>query len=144
MLVIGAGEMACISAQRLKERGAGDITILNRPTMQRAGWQIDLGGTPKPFEALREELSRCDIVVSSTGSPTPIITKTMMEEVMKMRRNRPIIIIDIAVPRMIDQSAGKCYNCYLYDIDALKAIVDRHLSTGRSRLSGHRPSCPRR
>ncbi len=128
VLVIGAGDMAGIAAQRLKERGAGNLTILNRTHSAACRLAEDLGGTPKPFESLKEELSRCDILITSTGSPTPIITKSMMDEVMRMRRNRPLIIIDIAVPRDVDQSVGKCYNCYLYDIDALKNIVDRHLS----------------
>lgn len=125
-LIIGAGEMATIAAKRLKNRGVKNMTIINRTMSSACNLAEELGGTPKPFENLKEELVHCDIVITSTGSPIPIITRDMVETVMKLRRNSPIIIIDIAVPRDVDQEAGKCYNCYLYDIDSLTSIVDRH------------------
>lgn len=131
VLVIGAGEMAGIAAQRLKDRGAREISIINRTHSAACELAKELGGIPKPFESLKEELTRCSIVITSTGSPIPIITKPMMDEVMKLRRNSPLIVIDIAVPRDVDPSVGSCYNCYLYDIDALKTIVDRHVSNRR-------------
>lgn len=128
VLVVGAGDMANIAAARLKDRGAGSLVIVNRTHSAACSLAGELGGIPRPFEALREELVSCDIVVASTGSPVPIIAKSLMDEVMKARRNRPLIIIDIAVPRDVDPAVSKCYNCYLYDIDALKSIVDRHLT----------------
>jgi glutamyl-tRNA reductase len=128
VLVIGAGDMAGIAATRLKDRGAGKLVIVNRTHAAACTLADELGGTPRPFESLKEELVRCDIIIASTGSPVPIITKALMDEVMKARRHRPLIIIDIAVPRDVDQAVSKCYNCYLYDIDALKSIVDRHLA----------------
>ncbi len=128
VLVVGAGDMANIAAARLKDRGAGSLVIVNRTHSAACTLAGELGGVPRPFEALREELVSCDIVVASTGSPVPIIAKSLMDEVMKARRNRPLIIIDIAVPRDVDPAVSKCYNCYLYDIDALKSIVDRHLT----------------
>ncbi len=128
VLVIGAGDMASIAAQRLKERGAKNLLIMNRTHSAACRLAKELEGTPRPFEALQQELCRCDIVITSTGSPVPIITRTLMDEVMKQRRHSPLIIIDIAVPRDVDPAVEKCYNCYLYDIDALKTIVDRHLA----------------
>ncbi len=128
VLVVGAGDMANIAAARLKDRGAGSLVIVNRTHSAACSLAGELGGIPRRFEALREELVSCDIVVASTGSPVPIIAKSLMDEVMKARRNRPLIIIDIAVPRDVDPAVSKCYNCYLYDIDALKSIVDRHLT----------------
>jgi glutamyl-tRNA reductase len=125
-LIIGAGDMASIAARRLKDRGVTKINIINRTHRVACDLAYELGGIPKPFESLKDELVSCDIVISSTGSPTPIITRDMVESVMKLRRNSPIFIIDIAVPRDVDPNAGKCYNCYLYDIDSLNAIVDRH------------------
>jgi len=134
VLIIGAGDMAGIAARRLKDRGARDLVIINRTISAACSLADELGGKPRPFEALREELIRCAIVVSSTGSPVPIITKPMMNEVMKQRKNAPIILIDIAVPRDVDPEAGKCYNCYLYDIDALKTIVDKHVAFRREEM----------
>ncbi|MFY9398606.1 MAG: glutamyl-tRNA reductase [Desulfomonilia bacterium] len=131
VLVIGAGDMASIAARRLKDRGARDLCIINRTHSTACDLASELGGRPRPFEALKEELVRCSIVITSTGSPKPIITKALMTEVMKQRRNEPMILIDIAVPRDVDPEAGSCYNCYLYDIDALKAIVDRHATSRR-------------
>ncbi|HOX00388.1 MAG TPA: glutamyl-tRNA reductase, partial [Deltaproteobacteria bacterium] len=102
VLVVGAGDMANIVAARLKDRGAGSLVIVNRTHSAACTLAGELGGVPRPFEALREELVSCDIVVASTGSPVPIIAKSLMDEVMKARRNRPLIIIDIAVPRDVD------------------------------------------
>ena len=127
VLVIGAGDMASIAAKRLKSRGVKNLSIINRTHRTACNLAEELGGVPKPFEQLEDELISCDIVISSTGSATPLITKDMIEAVMKRRKNSPMIIIDIAVPRDVDPDAGKVYNCYLYDIDALKSIVDRHI-----------------
>jgi len=127
VLVIGAGDMASIAAKRLKNRGVKKLSIINRTHRTACTLAEELGGVPKPFEQLEDELTSCDIVISSTGSATPLITKDMIEAVMKRRKNSPMIIIDIAVPRDVDPDAGKVYNCYLYDIDALKSIVDRHI-----------------
>lgn len=128
VLVVGAGDMADIAARRLRDRGARHLRIVNRTHAAACRLADDLGGIACPFENLADELVTSDIVISSTGSVRPIITRDMVATAMKRRKNRPIIIIDIAVPRDVEESAGKCYNCYLYDIDALKAIVDRHFA----------------
>jgi glutamyl-tRNA reductase len=128
VLVIGAGEMASIAAKRLKERGIKALTIMNRTHTAACDLAQELGGTARPFEELPDQLTLSDIVISSTGSARPIITRDLVVSAMKIRKNRPIIIVDIAVPRDVEPAAGKCYNCYLYDIDALKSIVDRHFS----------------
>lgn len=128
VLVIGAGDMASIAAKRLKDRGVKTLFIMNRTHESACNLALELGGTARPFETLAAELALSDIVISSTGSEQPIITRDMVITAMKLRKNKPVIIIDIAVPRDVDPAAGKCYNCYLYDIDALKSIVDRHFA----------------
>ncbi len=128
VLVVGAGDMAGIAARRLKDRGVRQLHIINRTLSAACGLAGELGGIAMPFESLPDELAASDIVITSTGSTHPIITREMMVPVMKARKNRPIIIVDIAVPRDVEESVGKCYNCYLYDIDALKAIVDKHFT----------------
>ncbi len=125
-LVIGAGDMAGIAAKRLKDRGVKTLIIMNRTHSTACDLARELAGIARPFNSLEEEIGLSDIVISSTGSQQPIITRDMVMAAMKLRKNRPIIIIDIAVPRDVDPAAGKCYNCYLYDIDALKSIVDKH------------------
>ncbi len=128
VLIIGAGDMAGIAARRLKDRGVKHMHIINRTLSAACDLAEELGGRAIPFESLPDELAASDIVITSTGSMRPIITRDMMASAMKIRKNRPIIIIDIAVPRDVEEAVGKCYNCYLYDIDALKAIVDKHFA----------------
>ena len=128
VLIVGAGDMAGIAAKRLKDRGVKQLRIINRTHTAACELANDLGGVAIPFEQLSNELAASDIVITSTGSMRPIITRDMAASAMKARKNRPIIIIDIAVPRDVEQAVGKCYNCYLYDIDALKAIVDKHFA----------------
>ncbi len=135
VLVIGAGDMASIAAKRLMDRGAKKMSIINRTQRAACDLARELNGVPLPFESLQPELASCDIVISSTGAPTPIITRAMIETVMKKRKNKEIFIIDIAVPRDVEPDAGKCYNCYLYDIDSLKSIVDRHFTQRREQTS---------
>jgi glutamyl-tRNA reductase len=128
VLIVGAGDMAGIAAKRLKDRGVKQLRIINRTHTAACELAHDLGGVAIPFGQLSVELAASDIVITSTGSMRPIITRDMVASAMKARKNRPIIIIDIAVPRDVEEAAGKCYNCYLYDIDALKAIVDKHFA----------------
>jgi glutamyl-tRNA reductase len=128
VLIIGAGDMASIAGKRLREKGVNSVTVLNRTYENACMLASELDGTPKSFDALREELDTSDIIITSTGSCLPIITREMMSEVMKHRKNREVIIIDIAVPRDVEGEVGNLYNCYLYDIDALKSVADRHYS----------------
>jgi len=128
-LIIGAGDMASIAGKRLKERGSTNLSVINRTHKRACDLAAELGGIPKPFDCLMDELTLSDIVICSTGSSDPIISNPIMENVMRARRNSPIILIDIALPRDIDPDVGRLYNCYLYDIDSLKSIVNRHITS---------------
>ena len=134
VLVIGAGNMAEIAARRLKDRGVNRLYITNRTAATAAGLADELGGEAVAFENLPDALRQSDIVISSTGADQPIISGKLMQSVMRARKNRPIILIDIAVPRDIEDAAGEIYNCYLYDIDALKSIVDRHSISRKNQM----------
>jgi glutamyl-tRNA reductase len=135
VLVIGAGDMAAIAAKRLKDKGVSELYILNRTYANACALACELNGTARDFANLKEELTRAQIVITSTGSKDPLITRELMGEVMKLRKGSPIIIIDIAVPRDVQPEVGKLYNCYLYDIDALKTIVDKHFTTRQLSLA---------
>lgn len=135
VLVIGAGDMGTIAAKRLKDKGVSELIILNRTYTNACALACELGGTPRDFADLKDELALAQIVITSTGSREPIITREMMGEVMKLRKGSPVIIIDIAVPRDVQPEVGKLYNCYLYDIDALKAIVDKHFANRQLSLT---------
>jgi len=123
-LLIGAGEMAELAAEHLLSNGVERIVVANR-TLERAlalarrfnGWTV-------PWEELVEELARIDIIVSSTGSPEPILTVEDVKKRMRARRNRPLFFIDIAVPRDIEPEVNRIDNVYLYNIDDLQGIVE--------------------
>ena len=123
VLLIGAGEMAELAAEHLLNQGVRKILVSNR-TLERA---LDLAkrfrATTIPFEHALDALKDVDIVLSSTGSPEPIISYTDVKNRMRERRNRPLFFIDIAVPRDIDPKVNQIDNVYLYDIDDLQGII---------------------
>jgi glutamyl-tRNA reductase len=88
-----------------------------------------------PFDRWPEEFERIDIAVSSTASPTPILDRARLEPLMKRRRNRPLLLIDIAVPRDIDPGVTELENVYLYNVDDLQSIADDYLKLRREEVS---------
>ncbi len=137
-LIIGAGEMATIAAKRLQERGAEQTYIINRTFEHARSLAEELSGVALPYDQLNEALTSCDIVISSTGADEPIITAPLMQKIMKLRKNRPLLLIDIAVPRDIHPEVAEIYNCYLYDIDSLKNIVDSNMADREQHLDSAR------
>ncbi len=125
VLVVGAGEMAEAVARHLLSNGARSILVANR-THERAVQLADsLEGEAIHFDNLPSALEKCHILISSTAAPHPIITKPMVAAAMRARRNRPLFLIDIAVPRDIEPESGGLDNVYLYNIDDLSAVVKR-------------------
>ncbi|MBP1748703.1 MAG: hemA [Deltaproteobacteria bacterium] len=128
ILVVGAGEMCEMALKYFQKEGLSDVFITNR-TYQRAYKLADeIIGEARPFEALFELLTMVDVVLTSTGSDVPLITLDMLHMAMKKRKNRPIFFIDIAVPRDVDPAINNMDNVYLYDIDDLKDLSQKHLS----------------
>jgi len=128
VLVIGAGEMATIAARRLRDRGVSRITILNRTIDRAKELAEELDGVALGFNELHNALKASDILITSTGSSKPIITREMMAEIMKKRHYSPMVMIDIALPRDIEPDVRKVYNCYLYDLDSLKEVVAKNFA----------------
>jgi len=123
--IVGAGEMAEAVARHLVSSGAKSVFVTNR-TYDRAGQLAAmLGGEAVHFEDLPALLEKCNILISSTAAPHPIISRQMIAQAMRARRNRPLFLIDIAVPRDIEAGAGELDNVYLYNIDDLSAVVER-------------------
>ncbi|NTV42223.1 MAG: glutamyl-tRNA reductase [Syntrophobacteraceae bacterium] len=124
VLLIGAGEMAELAAEHFLSHGVRHLTVANR-TLERA---IDLArqfrANTVPFEHILDALKNVDIVLTSTGSPDPILRHQDVKSRMRERRNRPLFFIDIAVPRDVDPKINDLDNVYLYDIDDLQGIVD--------------------
>lgn len=127
VLVIGAGEMAELVVTHLRAHGVHRFRVANR-TFERAVELAErFGGDAVRFEALEEHLAGVDIVISSTAAAQPVIMRADLERVMRRRKNRPIFLIDIAVPRDLDPAINKVYNAYLYDIDDLQEVVVSNL-----------------
>jgi glutamyl-tRNA reductase len=126
-LVIGAGEMAELVVTHLKGHGISRIAVTNRTFHRAVQLAEKCDGDAVQYEGLLDHLAAADIVISSTAAPHPIIDRATMEQVMRRRRNRPVFLIDIAVPRDIDPAVNKLNNAYLYDIDDLQDVVASNL-----------------
>lgn len=128
ILVIGVGEMCEIALRHFRKEGLGEIFITNRTFQSAQKLAEDIIGIPRPFDELPELLTKVDMVLSSTGSEKPIIDRTLVHGVMKKRKHRSLFFIDIAVPRDVEPGVNDIENVYLYDIDDLKDLSQRHLS----------------
>jgi glutamyl-tRNA reductase len=129
VVVLGAGETSELTARALAEQGAGTFFVANRHADRALSLAQRFGGTVVGLDGLPEQLLRADIVLSSTSSPHPIVGCEELEQVMRERRERPLLLIDIAVPRDIEAACGELPGVSLYDIDDLQAVVARNLST---------------
>jgi glutamyl-tRNA reductase len=127
VLNVGAGKMNSLMLARLREMHADRIVVVNRsrPAAERLAGEF--GGRPGDFERLEDHLAEADVVVTSTGSRDPVITAGMVSAAQKRRDWRPLLIVDIAVPRDVDPKAGKVENVFLYNIDDLDRIVQANL-----------------
>ncbi|MDH5727427.1 MAG: glutamyl-tRNA reductase [Gammaproteobacteria bacterium] len=130
-LLIGAGETIELTARHLKEAGIGHLMIANR-TVERAHKLVEeVGGFAMALQDIPEHLADADIVISSTASPLPILGKGSVERAIKKRKHRPMLMVDIAVPRDIEPEVGQLADVYLYTVDDLKDIIEEGLKTRR-------------
>ena len=129
VLLIGAGEMIELVARHLKEQGVRGMIVANR-TVERARLIADPHGAEAiSLMELPERLSEADIIISSTASQLPILGKGAVERALKIRKHRPIFMVDIAVPRDIEAEVGEMDDVYLYTIDDLKDIVQENMES---------------
>ncbi len=129
VVVIGAGETSELTAQALAARGVATIFIANRHADRARSVAERFGGSVVGLEALPETLEAADIVLASTSSPHPIVGREELELVMAARGHRPLLLIDIAVPRDIDPLCSGIEGVTLRDIDDLQAAVTHNLSS---------------
>ncbi len=130
-LLVGAGEMAELAAKNLVDNGAGTLLVVNRSTGRAAGLAKEFGGEALGWDRLTHALWKSDIVISSTAAPYPILRRETVSAAMRMRRNRPLFIIDIAVPRDVEPEVGGLSNVFLYDIDDLRQVLEANLEQRR-------------
>jgi glutamyl-tRNA reductase len=135
VLIIGAGETGELTARALHERGVETVFVANRRYDRAIGLAQRFDGHAVRFEELPAQLAAADIVVSSTGSPHTLVGPEEMQTVMDLRDNRPLLMIDIAVPRDIDHAVRKLPGVTLYDMDDLQRQVARNLSVREAESS---------
>jgi glutamyl-tRNA reductase len=123
IFILGAGKMSELAARHLAASGATSILVANRTFERARELAVEFGGTAVPFESVPEHLDQADIVISSTGAPGFVITKSAAADLLGKRKQRPMFFVDIAVPRDIDPAVNELDNAFVYDIDDLEQVV---------------------
>jgi glutamyl-tRNA reductase len=127
-LVLGAGDMAALTARHLQAQEPAELLISSRTASHAAELAAEVGGRVIPWDETDQALAAADIVVSATGAQKPIVTRDRVLRAMRSRRTRPLFIIDIAVPRDVEAEAGEIDQVLVYNIDDLQGIVSENLS----------------
>lgn len=127
-LVLGAGDMAALTARHLQAQQPRALLISSRTIAHATELANEVGGRVIPWEETDGALAAADIVVSATGATKPIVTRDRVRRAMKTRPTRPLFIIDIAVPRDVEAEAGEIEQVLVYNIDDLQSIVSENLS----------------
>jgi glutamyl-tRNA reductase len=136
VVVIGAGEMGKLTAMHMKTQGVHKMTIVSRTMAHAAQTAEAIGGaSAAPWDELDAVLGASDIVITATGASSAILTKAHVEAIMRPRRNRPLFIIDIALPRDVEAAAGEIEQVFLYNIDDLQATVRENLARRASEVA---------
>ena len=135
VMVIGAGDTSEKTARALMSRGAQGIVVTNRSFDRAVALAREFNGTSVPFDNWESELASIDINISSTASPEPIVTSEKLHPLMKLRKNRPLLLIDIAVPRDISPDVNSIDNVYLYNVDDLQAVACDYLRQRKEEIA---------
>jgi glutamyl-tRNA reductase len=135
VLLLGAGEMSERTARAFVSRGVTDLRVSNR-SQERAGRLAQtVGGSSIAFDEWRDQCREIDILLTSTSSEVPLLVRENLEPILRDRVNRPLFIIDIAVPRDVDSNVDELEGVYLYDIDSLQAIAEQSLAQRRQQVA---------
>jgi glutamyl-tRNA reductase len=126
IVVVGAGEMGEETLRYLIDAGASDIALVSRSLERAEGLSSRLAGVPHPWSKLHELLVEADLVVSATGATEPIVTAAEFKRIVAERYQRPLVILDLAIPRDFDPATGDLAGVYLYCIDDLQAACDEN------------------
>jgi glutamyl-tRNA reductase len=135
VMVIGAGDTSEKTARALLSRGAKSILVSNRSYDRAVALATELNGRAIHFEGWAAEFQNIDIVISSTAAPHYVLDRAKLEPLMAARKDRPLLLIDIAVPRDIDPEVNFLENVYLYNIDDLQAIAADHLKQRKKEIA---------
>ncbi len=127
VFIVGAGKMSELTAKHLVSSGVTDVFVANRTYERAVEMAAAFSGKAVPYEDLASNLSKADILISSTAATTYVIDKPMIAEAMRARRGNPLFLIDIAVPRDIDPAVNEVGDVFLYDIDDLNGVVEANI-----------------
>jgi len=130
-LVVGAGDTGALVARHLRKAGIGSLTVANRTLGRARDVAEEVGARPWGLCGVPPVLREADVVVCATGAERPILTRDEIRMAMRARKNRMLLLLDIAVPRDVERAAGELDNVFLDDIDTLNEIVDRNLEARR-------------
>jgi glutamyl-tRNA reductase len=131
ILLVGAGKVSDLAARNLLSRGAEIAWVANRTPDSATELARRFGGEALPIDRIGPELARADVVVSSTSAPDYVLRRADVEAAVSGRKGRPLLFVDLAVPRDVDPEIGALPDCYLYDIDDLEAVVSETLAGRR-------------
>jgi len=126
VLLLGAGKMSELSARGLLNHGASSVRVINRTVEHAAELAAKLGGVAIPFEERWQHMAEADIIISSTSCPHTILSREEAELMVRGRTNRPLVIVDIAMPRDIDAAVREVKGVFLYNLDDLENVVDHN------------------
>jgi glutamyl-tRNA reductase len=135
VMIIGAGKMGEACVRHLAKKGARSVLVSNRSYDRAVNLATEFGGRAVRFDECLSAMAEADIVVSSTGSPNTILRRADVASVMAARANRPLFLIDIAVPRDIDADVDRLDNVFLYNVDHLEAIVRENVRQREQELA---------
>lgn len=133
-LLIGAGETGELTAVHLSSRNIGNLWVTNRTRDHAETLAKKLGGSVIDFASMKDAIQKTDILISSVNVSSHVLTAADIRAAMKHRGSRPLVIIDIGVPRNIDPEANRIDNVFLHDIDGLNNIIDRNLSQRKAEI----------
>ena len=132
VVLVGAGRMSELTARNLRSRGATVASVLNRTLGRAEALAADLEARGTTLDQLVDALADTDIVVSSTSAPGFVLTAGELASTLRARRGRPLLLIDLAVPRDVDPAFATIDGCFVYDVDDLEAIVSASLAGRRT------------
>jgi len=130
-LLIGAGDTIQLAARHLVGNGIGDMLIANRTVQRATGLAEEVNGRALALADIPTVLPEADIIISSTASPLPILGKGAVENALRARRYRPMLIVDIAVPRDVEPQVGEIDGVFLYTVDDLSEVIDENRQSRR-------------
>jgi glutamyl-tRNA reductase len=126
VLLLGAGKMSELSARGLLNHGASSVLVINRTLEHAAELAAKLGGIAISFEERWQHMAEADIIISSTSCPHTILSRNEAETLVRGRRDRPLVIVDIAMPRDVDSAVREIKGVFLYDLDDLENVVNHN------------------